>query len=92
MNKYTITEITKWEEDSHMMDGDASRIGWREVDRILEGERVSKLDCGNVLGLPFTCEADSLEEALEKYNDAYYLYDYLKASECDFCLDELEIN
>ena len=82
--KITITEITGWEEDDHMEAGDASHIGWREVQQLLEDERVRKIDNGEWEGLPFTCEAEDIEEALEMYNNEHCDYDYLKASECDW--------
>lgn len=84
MNTYIITEITEWEEDSHMMDGDASHIGWRAVQKLLEEERVRKIDEGIAVGLPFRCEADSIEEALECYNDTHCEYEYLQATECEY--------
>ena len=82
--KIKITEITDWEEDSNMMSGDASHEGWRAVESLLEEERVKKIDNGEADGLPFICEAEDEEEALEKYNNANCEYDYLKASGCDW--------
>lgn len=82
--KYTITAITDWEEDTAMMHGDASHVGWRDVQRLLERERVKKIDNGKAKGLPFTCEAESEEDAIDKYNEAHCESDYLKATEADF--------
>lgn len=82
--KIKITEITDWEEDNYMMDGDASHEGNRAVQRRLEEERVEKIDNGNSKGLPFVCEAENEEDALEKYNEQFCEYDYLKASECEW--------
>ena len=82
--KIKITDITDWEEDSYMIAGDASHEGDRAVQRLLEGERVKKIDNGEAEGLQFVCEAEDIDEALQKYNDAYCEYDYLKAAECDW--------
>ena len=35
-------------------------------------------------GLPFTCEAESEDEAIEKYNNKHCDYDYYKAVEAEF--------
>ena len=47
-------------------------------------ERVRKIDEGVAVGLPFRCEADSIEEALECYNDTHCEYEYLQATECEY--------
>ena len=65
------------------MHGDASREGWRDVQKLLEDEKVKKIDNGKAEGLPFVCEAENEEEALEKYNAEYCALDYLKATECE---------
>jgi hypothetical protein len=67
-----------------MMAGDASHEGDRAVQRLLEAERDKKIDEGNWDGLPFVCEAEDIEEAIEKYNDAHCEYDYIKATDCDW--------
>jgi hypothetical protein len=82
--KIKITDITDWEEDTQMMDGDASHEGDRAVQRLLEEERVKKIDEGEWDGLPFVCDAEDIEEAIEKYNDAYCEYNYIKATDCDW--------
>ena len=82
-NWYRIDNITGWEEDESLMHGDASREGWRAVQRLLEEERVKKIDNNEAEGLPFVCKAKSEEEALEKYNAKYCALDYLKATECE---------
>lgn len=84
MSKYfRINEITDWEEDSHMMEGDASHEGLREVQKLLEEERVKKIDNGEWKGLPYICEAENEIEALEKYNEKFCENDYIKAVEAD---------
>lgn len=82
--KFTINEITDWEEDSWLIDGDASHEGSRAVERLVEQEKREKIDEGKATGLPFTCEAEDIDEALEKYNEEHCEYDYLKAVECDY--------
>lgn len=82
--KYTIIEITEWTEDSALVAGDASHEGDRAVQMLLEGERASKLDFGEAKGLPFTCEAESEEEAIAKYNEQFCDGDYLKAETAEF--------
>ena len=79
MNKwYRINEITEWEEDTALIAGDASHEGYRAVQRLLEEERVKKIDDGYAKSLPFVVEADNEEEALEKYVEQCYKYEYLK--------------
>ena len=80
---YRINAITEWTEDERMMHGDASHEGWRAVQRLLEEERVKKIDNNEAEGLPFVCKAKSEEEALEKYNAKHCRLDYLKAIECE---------
>lgn len=82
--KITITAITEWEEDDGLIDGDASHEGHRAVQRLLEEERVAKEDNEWTTGLPFTCKAADLDEALEKYNNKFCEYDYLKAVDADY--------
>lgn len=82
--KYTITEVTDWVEDHAKIAGDASHEGDRAVDVLLEGERARKLDFGEAEGLPFTCEAESEEEAIDKYNEQICDGDYLKAEAVEF--------
>lgn len=86
--KFTIAEITDWEEDAceemgdsgHMSDGDIMRLKLEEYERKVEGNEWP--------GLPFTCEADSEEEAIEKYNERHCDGDYYKASGAEFEEDE----
>ena len=82
--KIKIVEITRWEEDTWLAAGDASHNGDREVDRLIEAEKVEKMDNGNARGLPFVCDAENVEDAIQQYNDTYCEYDYLKAVECDW--------
>jgi hypothetical protein len=81
--KITITAITDWEEDAGQIAGDASHEGERAVERMLEEERAAKLDDEWTTGLPFACEAEDLEDALDQYNEKFCEYDYLKAADAD---------
>lgn len=80
----TITEITGWLEDtaaemgdaSHMSDGDVMRLKLKEYERKVEGNEWP--------GLPFTCEAESEDEAIEKYNEEHCGSDYYKAVDAEF--------
>lgn len=84
MSKYfRINEITDWEEDSHKMEGDASHEGGRDVQKILEEERVKKIYNGKWEGLPFICEAGNEIEALWRYNAKFCENDYIKAVVAD---------
>ena len=80
---FRINEITDWEEDSSMMAGDASHEGDRAVQRLLEAERVKKIDNNEWEGLPFICEAENEIEALEKYTTKFYEFEYIKPVEAD---------
>ena len=80
---YRIKKITGWREDSCMMAGDASHEGDRAIQQLLEYERVEKIDNGNAKGLPFVCEAENEEEAIEKYNAEFCDGEYLLADEAD---------
>lgn len=82
MAKFKIVEITEWEKDTWMMEGDASHHGWNPVDKRLVEEEEEKAEGWNK-GLPFECEAESLEDAIQEYNDTYCQFDYLKAVEVE---------
>lgn len=82
--KFTITGITEWVEDEHMEMGDASHIGDLEVMKLKVAEHEKKIENNDWPGLPFTCEADSEEEAVEKYNEQCCEYDYYLAKEVEF--------
>lgn len=84
--KMKIVEITEWKKDEWMMAGDSSHNGDKSVRDLLADEEDKKLysDKEWTLGLPFECEAESKDEALEHYNEMYCRYDYLKAADCEF--------
>jgi len=82
--KIKIIAITEWWEDHQQILGDASHEGDREVESLVEEEKVKKIDENKADGLPFVCEAEDVEDALQQYNDTVCEYDYLKAIECDW--------
>lgn len=71
MSKFTILEILEWEEDESTAASIYSHEGRREYQRCLEQERVEKEDNEWTKGLPFVCEANDIDEAIEKYTEAY---------------------
>lgn len=83
--KIKIIDIIEWSEDTALVMGDASHNGYDNVNSLLEEEIAKKVkSCELAKGLPFVCEANDEDEALEKYNAAYCEYDYMKASRCDW--------
>lgn len=82
--KIKITEITEWEKDERLMEGDASHEGWEAVNELVGEEEDEKQNGEWTKGLPFVCEAEDEEEALQKYNDEICEYDYLKAVGCEW--------
>ena len=86
MKTFKITEIVGWYEDSYMMDGDASHEGYAAVQELLVEERRSKETfdpekCGII---PFVCQANDIDEAIEKLNERFFEYDYLKVQDVDY--------
>lgn len=84
MKHYKITDITEWDVDRAMIEGDSSHTG--ENYNILLGEaeeKVEKLKEQGGAGLPFVCEAEDEDEALDKYNEAHYRDEYVKAAVAD---------
>ena len=88
MSKYTIVDITEWEKDEYMMDGDSSHMPWSEVMSRYADEYRLKVEEGEWPSLPFTCEAKSKEDAIEKYNDEVLEFEYIRAVDADFEEDE----
>lgn len=82
--KIKITEITEWEKDERLMEGDASHEGDTSVQELVGEEEEEKQYGEWTKGLPFVCEAEDEEEALQKYNDEICEYDYLKAVGCEW--------
>lgn len=88
MKKWTILAITDWCEDRQMEAGDACHMSEGDLMRLKLGEYERKVENRDWPGLPFTCEAESEDEAIEKYNDKFCYYDYYKAVDADFADDE----
>lgn len=84
MAKFKIVEITEWWKDERLIEGDASHEGWRAVTELVEEEEDEKQNGEWTKGLPFVCEAEDEEEAIQKYNDEICEYDYLKAIGCEW--------
>lgn len=86
MKTFRITEILEWTEDSYMMDGDASHEGYAAVEELLVEERRSKetFDPEKCGILPFVCKANDIDEAIEKLNERFFEYDYLKVQDVDY--------
>jgi len=82
--KMTITEITGWTEDVQAEMGDASHMGDGDVMRLKLEEYEKKVEGNEWPGLPFTCEAESEDEAIEKYNEEHCGSDYYKAESAEF--------
>lgn len=77
MPKFTIREITEWQQDDHAMTGDSCHMPLSDVYYRLALEMRDKAERNEWPGLPFTCEAGSEDEALEKYKEAFCEYDYI---------------
>lgn len=86
--KITILEITEWDRDNRLIDGDASHEGRERVEELIAEEEDAKLYGEWTEGLPFECEAENLYDALEMYNTRYCDCDYLKAVECEADLED----
>ena len=86
MKTFRITEILDWTEDNSLIDGDASHEGYDDVEELLADERRSKktFDAVEAHILPFECKARDLDEAIEKLNDRFFEYDYLKVQDVDY--------
>lgn len=82
--KLIIVEITGWWEDTAAEMGDASHVGDGDVMRLKLEEYERKVEGGEWPGLPFTCEAGSEDEAVEKYNEEHCGSDYYKAVSAEF--------
>lgn len=82
--KITIIGITEHWEDEPMMHGDASHEGWASVNELYADEYRRKVENNEWDGLPFTCEADTIDEAIDQYNETVCECDYIKAVDADY--------
>lgn len=91
--KITINNILEWDEDQAVAASIYSHEGEREYQRCLEFERSEKLDKEWTKGLPFTCQAECIDDAIEQYNEKYCPWpDILIAIEVDYDTDEEEFS
>lgn len=84
-----IIEITEWEKDYQLINGDASHEGDQALRDLVAEEEDKKLYSNEpwTIGLPFECKAKNKHEALNLYNEKYCNYDYLKAIDCEIDLN-----
>lgn len=82
--KFTLTDITDYFKDEQAIAGDASHEGYRAVMRLVVEEEKRKVDDGKWDGLPFTCEAADIDDAIDCYNEEVCRYDYIKALAADY--------
>lgn len=85
--KIKILEITDWEKDDWMMAGDSCHMPESEVLSAYAKEYEEKVENGNWPNLPFTCEAENEDEALEKYNEKCGRFSYIRAIDADMEID-----
>lgn len=82
---FKIYDITEWDICRSQIENDAQHMG--ENYHILLGEAEEKrdwLETEGGDGLPYVCEADDIDEALEKYNEEFYCGEYVQAVEADY--------
>lgn len=86
MKTFRIIEILEWAEDERLIAGDASHEGYDAVEEQIVEERRSKqtFDPVEARILPFECKANDLDEAIEKLNERFFEYDYLKVQDVDY--------
>jgi len=77
MPKFTIVEITDWERDEHEMAGDGCHMPESEILYRLAKETEEKVENNKWPGLPFTCETEDEDAALEKYRMKFCDGDYI---------------
>lgn len=83
MAKFTITDITEWTRDDHEMAGDSCHMPESDVYYRLAAEMRKKVEEDEWPGLPFTCEAEDEDEALEKYRRKFCDGDYITPCDAD---------
>lgn len=76
---FKIIEIDDYEEDRHEQAGDMCHMPEIDVLRIKVAEYEEKVEKGNWPGLPFECDAEDEEDAIQKYNSEHCRGDYYKA-------------
>ena len=86
--KFIITEVLDWELDEHEMAGDSSRMPDHEIDELKVDEYNRKIEEGDWPDLPYECDAEDEEDAIEQYNSDCCRGDYYKATEVVFADEE----
>ena len=82
--KMKIIAIEDWELDEHEIAGDSSRMPDHEIDELKVDEYNRKIENGEWPDLPFECDAEDEEDAIEQYNSECCRGDYYKATEAVF--------
>lgn len=82
--KMKIIEIDDWELDEHEMAGDSSRMSDHDIDELKVDEYNRKIENGEWPDLPFECDAEDEEDAIEQYNNECCCGDYYKAASAVF--------
>lgn len=82
--KITILKITNYEQNTSEMEYDEPHIGKNQVMRNFKEEVERKVENNEWEGLPFTCEADDIDEALDLYNNQFCKSEYLYATEAEY--------
>ena len=86
--KYKLLEISDWEKDEREMLADTGHISNGDIKRRELSEYETKIEGGDWPGLPFECEASCKDDAIEQYNFKFCRYDYYKATDADFEIEE----
>ena len=82
--KITITDITDWEKDYAKIAGDMSHEGDAPVEGLVAEEMEKKVENNDWTGLPFICEANNIDEAINIYNSTCNEFGYIRALNADY--------
>lgn len=84
MKHYKIIDITEWDVKRNEIAGVCSHTGDNYNIALGEAEeKIEELKTQGGEGLPFVCEAEDEEDALNKYNEKYYGEEDYQASEAE---------
>lgn len=81
---FAITKITEWYEDRHQEAGDACHMSEGDLMRGKLREYEEKIEGGIWPQLPYTCEAETEDDAIAIYNNKVCDAHYYKASNAEF--------
>lgn len=91
MARFKIHEIIDWEKDRSLLAGDCCHMPESEVMLGYDKEYEKKVERGEWPNLPFECEAEDEDEALEKYAKTMGRFDYIRPIDADIeRMDETE--